>query len=96
VLRDDKILVVELIDPAYNTESGQVRYQIKVFDDVFQVDLKVDSEPATAADVVGSIPSTRGEQAHFPRCSKSSNPRIPNGHAPAIPLSGWRQQYGAG
>jgi hypothetical protein len=55
VLPGDKILVVELIDPSYDPASGQIRYQLRVLDDVTQLDLKLDSEPLTAADAVGDF-----------------------------------------
>jgi len=55
VLPDDKILVVELIDPSYDATTGQIRYQLRVLDDVSQVDLELETAPLTAADAVGEF-----------------------------------------
>ncbi|HET9660767.1 MAG TPA: hypothetical protein VFP05_10595 [Thermomicrobiales bacterium] len=55
VLPDDKILVVELIDPQYDAATGQVRYQLHVLDDVSQIDLSLETEPLTIADAVGEF-----------------------------------------
>jgi hypothetical protein len=55
VLPDNKILVVELIDPSYDPATGQIRYQLRVLDDVSQMDLKLETEPLTAADAVGDF-----------------------------------------
>lgn len=55
VLPDDKILIVELIDPSYDPATGQIRYQLRVLDDVSQLDLELDTEPLKAADAVGEF-----------------------------------------
>jgi hypothetical protein len=55
VLPDDRVLVVELIDPTYDPASGQVTYQLRALDDVSQVDLELESAPLTAADAEGDF-----------------------------------------
>jgi hypothetical protein len=55
VLPNDKILVVELIDPSYDPATGQIRYQLRVLDDVSQADLQLETAPLTAADAVGEF-----------------------------------------
>jgi hypothetical protein len=55
VLPNGNILIVELLDPEYDAASGQVRYQMRVLDDVTQVDLHLDTEPLTRDDAVGEF-----------------------------------------
>jgi hypothetical protein len=55
VLPDGKILIVELIDPEYDAANGQIRYQMRVLDDVTQVDLSLDTEPLAREDAVGEF-----------------------------------------
>lgn len=55
VLPNDKILVVELIDPSYDPATGQIRYQLRVLDDVAQVDLQLETASLTAGDAVGEF-----------------------------------------
>lgn len=55
VLPDGEIVIVELIEPAYDPSTGQVRYQLRVLEDVTQVDLQLQSEPLTRDDVVGEF-----------------------------------------
>lgn len=55
VLPDNKILVVELIDPTYDASTGEIRYQLRVIDNVTEVDLDLETAPLTAADAVGEF-----------------------------------------
>lgn len=55
VLPDSKVLVVELIDPRYDSDTGQVRYQLRVLDDLSQIDLELETEPLTTANAVGDF-----------------------------------------
>jgi hypothetical protein len=55
VLPNGKTLVVELIDPQYDPATGQVRYQLRVLEDVTQVDLHLESEMPTREEVVGEF-----------------------------------------
>lgn len=55
VLPDSKVLVVELIDPKYDSDTGQVRYQLRVLDDLSQIDLELETEPLTTANAVGDF-----------------------------------------
>ena len=55
VLSDDRVLVVELIAPTYDSATSQVTYQLRVLDDVADADLTLDVEPLTAADAEGDF-----------------------------------------
>lgn len=55
VLGDGRMLVVELFDPQYDVASGQVRYQMRALEDITQVDLQLESEPLTVADMAGDF-----------------------------------------
>jgi hypothetical protein len=55
VLPDDKILIVELIDPQYDPASGQVRYQLRVLEDVSQIDLHLSDDPLSRDNAVGEF-----------------------------------------
>lgn len=46
------VVVVELIDPAYDPATGKVTYDVRVLADETAVDLTLQSEPVTAADAV--------------------------------------------
>lgn len=55
VLPGDRILIVELIEPTHDVTTGQARFQLRVLDDVPEVDLQLESEPLRARDVVGEF-----------------------------------------
>lgn len=50
VLDDGAVLVIELIDPAYDAAAGVVTYQVQVLDDVEQIDLQLQQEALSAED----------------------------------------------
>jgi hypothetical protein len=55
VLPDDRVLVVELIDPTYDPATGQVTYQLHALDDVAEVGLSLETESVSAADAAGDF-----------------------------------------
>ena len=55
VLPDDRILVVELIDPTYDPATGQVTYQLRVLEDVADADLSLETVPLSAAEAAGDF-----------------------------------------
>ncbi len=57
VLPSGKILIVELVTPEYDASTGQVRYQMRILEDVTQIDLHLEDEPLTRADAVGEFTS---------------------------------------
>lgn len=50
VLDDGSVLVIELIDPAYDAATGMLTYQARVLDAIDQVDLQLQQEPLSAAE----------------------------------------------
>lgn len=55
VLPDDRVVVVELIDPTYDPETGQVTYQLRVLDDVADAGLTLETLPLTATEATGDF-----------------------------------------
>lgn len=55
VLPDGRLMVVELIEPQYDPATGQVRYQLRILDDLTQVDLDLDTAPSTVAEITGDF-----------------------------------------
>jgi hypothetical protein len=48
VLADGEVVVVELIDPTYDPADGTVTYEVKVLEDLSQIDLQLEQEPVVA------------------------------------------------
>jgi hypothetical protein len=55
VLADDRVLVVELIDPTYDPATSQVNYQLRVLDDVADAGLNLETLPLTATEAAGNF-----------------------------------------